>query len=140
MFNKFFNKNKEEKSVDNFTKRILVVEDNPTDRILIEVVLKKQGYNVISVENGSEAIKSALVNKFDLIVSDLQMPVLSGIDMLKILKDYSETENVPIIFLTAHDTPSNVIEVFELNAENCLSKPINSKELIGQVEQILKEK
>ncbi|MBU0469127.1 MAG: response regulator [Candidatus Omnitrophica bacterium] len=117
-------------------KTILTVEDNDVDIRLIKSILEKK-YNVITAENGEVGLEMIRKHKPDLVVLDCEMPVMTGNEMCKIMKNDNDLKEIPVLFLTSINTPKNIIECFELDAENHLSKPINSNVLLGQVDAIL---
>jgi len=122
----------------NKAQTILIVEDNEVDRQLITKILGKEGYSTLTAVNGELGLSLAKEEIPDLIVLDCDMPVMGGIEMCKRIKNYEATKGIPVIFLTSVKTPQNIINCFELDAENYLSKPISSKILISEVNQILK--
>lgn len=135
-----FGNNNEEKGINLENQpTILVVDDSPIDRRILVKSLTKQNYNVITAENGREGFQMAKEHKPDLILSDCMMPDIDGVKLVKMLHLDNETENIPLVFLTSDDSPSNLIECFDLGAENYLSKPINTKIITNQVKEILEE-
>jgi len=131
----FNHKNVEE----HMNQTILTVEDNEIDRILIEKILTKAGYKVRLAVDGAKGLESIKEVRPDLIVLDCEMPVMGGVEMCRRLKENQATASIPVLFLTSVDTPKNIIECFELDAENYLNKPISAKLLLSEVEAILKE-
>ncbi len=115
-------------------RRILIVEDEPSQRLTLKRILEKEGAHIFLAENGQEGLRQAEEQFPDLILLDERMPVMTGVEMCKKLKELEVTKRIPIIFLTAADSPSDIVEHFELGAEIHLSKPINAKELIDQVQ------
>jgi len=115
-------------------RRILVVEDEPSQRLMLQRILEKQSAQVFLAENGDEGLRKAAEQFPDLILLDERMPVMTGLEMCKKLKELEVTKSIPIIFLTAADSPHEIVEHFELGAELHLSKPINAKELISQIQ------
>ncbi len=118
---------------------ILIVDDSEVDRTIAKKIIESMGHNTLIAENGQAGLDVVKGEKPDLILLDCEMPILGGVEMCRILKNNEDTEDIPVIFLTSVDTPRNIIDCFELDAENFLSKPINSKVLINQVSMILKE-
>ncbi|HOD12143.1 MAG TPA: response regulator [Candidatus Omnitrophota bacterium] len=114
-------------------RRILVVEDETAQRLTLERILQKEGVHVVSAENGEQGLRKAVEFFPDVILLDERMPVMSGADMCRELKKHEVTRDIPVIFLTAADSPEDVVEHFELGAEIHLAKPINAKELISQI-------
>lgn len=82
-------------------KRIMIVDDDMTLRELYEERVKAEGYTIISASDGEEAFEKALKEKPDLILLDIMMPKINGIDVMKMLREKDETKDIPIIILTA---------------------------------------
>lgn len=114
---------------------ILVVEDNEHTRLLTEARLKKF-YNVITCQNGSEALDIFYEKQIDLIVADIMMPVMDGYDMLKELR--SNHENVPVLFLTAKSTFDDKKRGFDLGIDDYITKPIDYEELLLRIKALLR--
>ncbi len=136
MFDKLFGS---KKSQNKASRKILIVDDNEIDRKIIRSALEKDGYKTVQAENGSVGLEMARTENPDLIFLDCQMPVMDGLTMCKKLKEDDDLKHTPVIFLTALDTPRNIIDCFEVDAENYLSKPISPKILTQQVKIILDE-
>ena len=105
-------------------KKILIVEDNIIDMKLVMKILERK-YNLFTACNGEMGLEEARKNMPDLIVLDCEMPVMTGNQMCKIIKEDEATKDIPVLFLTSVNTPSNIIECFELDAENHLAKPVS---------------
>ncbi len=120
-------------------RRILTIEDDLTQRTMIQRTLEKRGYTVLAAEDGLKGLEIAFSEKPDLILLDVIMPGLRGNEVCRRLKNDSRTKNIPILFLTALDTPKDIIEQYDLGAEVHLTKPINAKELISQIEITFEE-
>lgn len=121
---------------DENSKCILVVEDNRDMRAYIRRCLEIQ-YTVIEAENGCEGYDSAVKNKPDLIVSDVMMPGLDGIQMCKLIRENPETGHIPIVLLTAKVSENVFIEGLESGAYDCLSKPFSRKVLLAKLDGLL---
>ncbi|HNV23729.1 MAG TPA: response regulator [Candidatus Omnitrophota bacterium] len=132
--NKIFNKKKQPLSL---RKTILVVEDNEVDRTIIQKTLEKEGYSVFWAENGAVGLKKAKEQKPDLILLDCEMPIMDGQETCRRIKEDADLKNIPVLFLTGLNTPKNVVECFDLDAENFLAKPVNPSMLITQINTIL---
>jgi CheY-like chemotaxis protein len=137
MFDKLFGSKKSDNK--NGNRKILIVDDNEIDRKIIRSALEKDGYQTVQAENGAIGLEMARKEKPDLVFLDCQMPVMDGLTMCKKLKEDDDLKHTPVIFLTALDTPRNIIDCFEVDAENYLSKPISPKILTQQVKIILDE-
>ena len=126
-------------ATDQSKKSILIVEDNEVDSKIVQRIVDKLGHRILTATNGKVGLEAVRTERPDLIILDCEMPVMGGVEMCEMLRAEDETVNIPVLFLTAGNTPQNIIEAFELDAENYLSKPINSKILIQQIEQILED-
>lgn len=116
--------------------RILVAEDEPMLLKTIELKLKKEGYEVITTQDGREAI--AKIEEFtpDLVISDIMMPYASGLEITALLKKNSEKQ-IPIIILSAMEQEKVVMEAFELGADDYITKPFSLNELSIRVKRLM---
>jgi len=118
-----------------FMVTILVVEDNEHTRLLTEARLKKF-YNVVTAENGSEALDIFYERQIDLIVADIMMPVMDGYEMLKNLRE--DKIDVPILFLTAKSEFEDKRKGFDLGIDDYITKPIDYEELLLRIKALLR--
>ena len=119
-------------------KSILVIDDEKDIVEAIEYNLKKEGYKVSKAFDGKHGLKAAKENKFDLIILDLMLPGIPGLDVCKSLKRDTNTTNIPIIMLTAKDGEVDKIVGFELGADDYVTKPFSLRELLARVRAVLK--
>lgn len=117
-------------------KRLLVVEDNEEMRNYI-VSLLSEKFQVDSCANGKEALDQTAANDYDLVITDLMMPVMDGMKLCKILKSQSMTSHIPVIILTAKDDESSQKEGFESEADLYVTKPFSADVLMSQVKSII---
>ncbi len=117
---------------------ILVVEDSPTVRKLVTQTLTVQGYEVYSVEDGVEALEFLSHTVPDLIISDIHMPRLDGLELLTRLREDPRTAEITIILLTAMNEPDDIVRGLELGADDYLVKPFNLPELHARISARLK--
>ncbi len=117
---------------------ILVVDDNPLNLKLLETILSKDGYQVISAGNGPDARKIALNEKPDLILLDIKMPKEDGFNVIKKLKESSATSIIPVIFLTGVSDIDTKLFGFELGAVDYITKPFHPREVLARVSLHLK--
>jgi signal transduction histidine kinase/class 3 adenylate cyclase len=117
--------------------KVLVVDDNPDLRTYVSRVLRQAGYQVLTARNGGEGFKSAQKHHPDLIVTDLMMPLVSGLDMIQMLRSSEALRGTPIILLTAKVDEDTRIEGAERGADAYLSKPFNDRELLAEVRNLL---
>jgi two-component system cell cycle response regulator DivK len=120
--------------------KILIVEDNEKNRTLVKDVLEYHGYEVIEAGNGKEGIKIAKENNPDLILMDIQMPVMSGYDAIKILKNNPETKNIKIIALTSFAMKGDKEKIMEEGFDDYIAKPIDIRRLPELVKKALEVK
>lgn len=120
--------------------KILLVEDNKDMRSHIRSCLKPSDYVVIEAQNGKEAHQLAIEAIPDLIVSDVIMPHMSGLELCALIKSDLRTSHIPIIVLTAKVGMSNKIEGLEKGADVYLTKPFDAKELLTQIERLLENR
>ncbi|NIA06137.1 MAG: response regulator [Actinobacteria bacterium] len=116
--------------------RVLLAEDNPTNQRFIEVLLEKMGLETTSVQNGQQVVDRATSESFDLILMDMQMPVMNGYDATKALREKDIT--VPIIALTAYAMESDAQKCLEAGCDDYLAKPFGPDKLIEIVTKHLK--
>ena len=117
--------------------KVLVVDDNPDLRTYVSRVLRQAGYQVLTARNGGEGFNAAQMHHPDLIVTDLMMPLVSGLDMIQMLRASEALRGTPIILLTAKVDEDTRIEGAERGADAYLSKPFNDRELLAEVRNLL---
>lgn len=115
--------------------KILIVDDVVSNVLLLKILLTNEKFQICTASNGRECIEKTKSEHPDLILLDVMMPDLNGFDIAIILKNDPETANVPIIFLTALNTPSDLVQGFKVGASDFLTKPFNKEELIVRVMQ-----
>lgn len=120
-------------------KKILVVEDNPVNRRLIVDILRHFGYELVAADNGEEGLKMAMEQRPDLILLDLQMPVMNGFDTLKLLRNAPETKGIKVIAVTSYAMAGDREKVLAAGFDEYISKPLNTRELPGIVKKMLGE-
>ncbi|MFI5305407.1 MAG: PleD family two-component system response regulator [Nitrospiria bacterium] len=119
-------------------KTILIVDDDNSLRMLMCVTLEGKKFRVVQAENGMEAIISSQMERPDLIILDLMMPELSGLEALKTMKEKETTMYIPVIILTAKHKPEDKEKALEMGANHFLYKPFSPQELLDLVVQFLK--
>lgn len=121
-------------------KKVLIVDDEIHIVHVVAIKLRNNGYEVISADNGAEAFDLALKEKPDIIVTDFQMPLMTGMELVEKLRQHPETRDIPVIMLTARSFAIPQEQQENLQISGCLSKPFSPKELLGNIEDILYEK
>jgi two-component system phosphate regulon response regulator PhoB len=118
--------------------RILVVEDEPDLRSLLDRSLEGAGYKVVLAEDGIEALEKAMSEPLDLILLDLMIPHVDGIEVCRRLKRDERTARLPVIMLTARQETVDRIVGLELGADDYITKPFNLRELVLRVGAVLR--
>lgn len=121
-------------------KKVLVVDDEIHIVHVVAIKLRNNGYEVISADNGAEAFELACEEKPDIIVTDYQMPVMSGLELVEKLRQGDDTKDIPVIMLTARSFAITKEQQEDLRISSCLSKPFSPKELLGNIEDVLYQK
>lgn len=115
--------------------RVLVVEDEPNLREPLVYLLEKEGYEVLEAENGNAAIESFRKNSPELILLDLMLPGISGNEVCRIIRQESQ---VPIIMITAKDTEIDKVVGLEIGADDYVTKPYSTRELLARMKAVLR--
>jgi len=118
--------------------RILVVEDEPDLRSLLDRSLEGAGYRVVLAEDGIEALEKVAIEPLDLILLDIMVPHVDGIEVCRRLKRDERTARLPVIMLTARQEPVDRIVGLELGADDYITKPFNLRELVLRVGAVLR--
>jgi len=118
-------------------KKILIVEDNPQNMRLIEMILRAKGYTLLKATDGSEALDMALRELPDLILMDIQLPKMSGLEVTRKLRQTPAFSHIPIIGLTAYAMKGDKEKVIESGCDAYLPKPIDIHELRGMIAEML---
>ena len=113
--------------------KILIVDDVVSNVLLLKILLTNEKFQVCTASNGNMCIEQAKKEHPDLILLDVMMPDISGFDTAVILKKDPETLDIPIIFLTALNNPSDLVHGFQVGANDFLTKPFNKEELVMRV-------
>jgi two-component system response regulator ResD len=114
---------------------ILIVDDEERIRNLVALYLRKEQYNILQAENGSEAISIFKNNKVDLIILDVMMPIMDGWD---VCKEIRKTSDIPVIMLTAKSEEDDELLGFELGTDHYITKPFVPKLLVAKVKAIIR--
>jgi len=117
--------------------KILVVEDNANNATLLRDILSVHGYEIIEAGNGEEGVKKAGEEKPDLILMDIQMPVLDGFAAAKMLRANPATKDIKIVGITSYAMKGDKEKVMAAGFDLYVSKPINTRELPKQIKELL---
>jgi len=120
--------------------KVLVVDDEIHIIHVVAIKLRNNGYQVISAENGADAFELACTEKPDIVVTDYQMPVMSGLQLIEKLRQNEQTRDIPVIMLTARGFAIEDEQSRDLQISQCISKPFSPKELLRSIEDVLYDK
>ncbi|MDT6941941.1 PleD family two-component system response regulator [Brucella pseudogrignonensis] len=122
------------------TARILVVDDEESSVKLLEALLLREYYEVVSAYDGSEAIEICLGGQIDVVILDVLMPGIDGFEVCRRLKDDPRTTNIPVVMLTALNTAQDKITGLEAGADDFMTKPVNDQRLLSRVKSLARLK
>ena len=117
---------------------VLVVEDDPTVLQLLEVNFEMEGFTVLRAVDGADGLEQARQGAPDIIVSDVMMPNMSGVEMVSALKADEATASIPIILLSAKAQSADIRQGLEAGADEYVTKPFEPRDLIDRVSALLK--
>jgi two-component system cell cycle response regulator DivK len=118
---------------------ILIVEDNEKNMKLARDILRAKGYAVLEAVNGLDGVKLALAHKPDLVLMDIQLPDINGIEAFERIRADAGTASVPVVAFTASVTTGDRSRIGDAGFDGFLGKPINLKEFVGTVRRLLGE-
>jgi two-component system cell cycle response regulator len=122
------------------TARILVVDDNASNRKLLEARLSAEYFDVLTATNGAEAIAICEKAMCDIVLLDIMMPEMDGFEVCRRLKSHVSTAHLPIVLVTALDSPADRVRGLEAGADDFVTKPIDEMQLIGRVRSLARLK
>jgi DNA-binding response OmpR family regulator len=128
----------QQKVVRPMTRKILVIDDNPDTRDLTHLHLTTEGFAVVVASDGREGLYMAVAEEPDLIITDISLPEINGIDLIKHLSAQPELDNVPILVLTAYGD-EEMDKAIRAGAHRAMGKPVHLDSLIAEVRQLLTE-
>jgi len=118
-------------------KLILIVEDEPKNITLLRDLLQVSGYSTIEATDGKQGVELAKAKKPDLILMDIQMPVMDGLEATRILKADATTGNIPVLALTSYAMKGDEERILKAGCDGYLAKPFNIRELLKTVAEYL---
>ncbi len=116
---------------------ILVIEDDDASRQLVTYLLEASGYRVLSAENGAAGLELALSQPHDLILCDLQMPIMNGYQVAQTLRSHPRWHAVPLVAVTAFSMPGDREKALDMGFDDHLSKPITPETFVQQIQRFL---
>lgn len=118
--------------------RLLLIEDDKDIQELLRYNLSKEGYQIVQAFTGEEGLKAARGKSPDLIILDLMLPGMDGLEVCKLLKKEPKTEGIPVVMLTAKGEEPDVVAGLEIGAEDYILKPFSPKVLIARIRTVLR--
>ena len=120
--------------------KILIVEDNEMNLKLIRTVLKAKGFLLAEARDGEEALKMAVAERPDIILIDIQIPKIDGLEVTRRIRAIDDLKDRQIIAITAHAMEGDRNKILEAGCDGYIAKPINTRTFIDEIEAILKQK
>ena len=119
--------------------KVLVVDDEPDIVEILSYNLAKENFEVSKAYNGYEAVSFAIKNHPDLIIMDIRMPQMNGIEACRMIKKNENMKNIPILFLTADNDEYTSLSAVEAGGDHFVTKPIRPSLLIGMIHELIKD-
>ncbi|HTZ18875.1 MAG TPA: response regulator [Dissulfurispiraceae bacterium] len=119
--------------------KILVVDDDKTTRKLLNLFLKAKGYEVVTAENGLDAMEKLGTENINLVVTDMNMPYMDGIELTKNLRSDENWKNIPIVMVTTEADEDERKKAVDAGVDDYLVKPANAEQITDSIKKILKK-
>jgi len=119
--------------------KILIVEDNPDLISILQVQLENKGYDTVQAVNGKKAVDMATAQLPDLIVMDIMMPQMNGLEATRLIRQNPKTRSIPILAASAKITTADKEECLQSGCNDHIAKPFTTKELVSRIEKLLKK-
>jgi two-component system chemotaxis response regulator CheY len=118
-------------------KRILAVDDSPSVRQMVKLTLSGAGYDIVEAGDGAEGLSKARASTLDMVVTDLNMPVMNGLGLIRELRKLPAYRGVPILFLTTESDPEMKQQAKAAGATGWITKPFQQDQLVAIVRKVL---
>jgi two-component system cell cycle response regulator DivK len=118
-------------------KRVLLVEDNEDNRAIYATILQHYGYDVIEAQNGLEGVTAAEREHPDIVVMDISLPVMDGLEATRRIKSDPRTADIPILAVTAHAREKDRLRALQAGCNDYLAKPVEPRQLLAEVDRML---
>ncbi len=119
--------------------KILVVDDDKTTRKMISLILKSKGYDVVTAENGMEGLQKLGLEQINLILTDMNMPYMDGIEFTKQVKSLPDFANIPIVMITTEADEEEKKRAFAAGVDDYLVKPTSADQIIDSMKKIMRK-
>lgn len=120
--------------------KILIVEDNEINMKLIRTILKSKGYLLVEARDGEEALQSIVMERPDLILMDIQIPKIDGLEATRKIRAMEDLKDTLIIALTAHAMEGDKEKILDAGCDGYIAKPINTRTFISEIESIIRSR
>ncbi|MCS7232476.1 MAG: response regulator, partial [Elusimicrobiota bacterium] len=120
--------------------KILVIDDDENILSLITDILEKEGFLVITSTNTEDGFKKAVNSQPDIIITDVSLPKIGGIELTRMLKSDKKTKHIPVIMLTVLSSETDKVIGLEVGADDYITKPFSQKELVARIKSLLRLK
>lgn len=118
--------------------KVLVVEDSPTMRQLISFTLKRlEGVEIVEANDGVDGLKKLSGEKFDLILTDINMPIMDGLKLVSLIKNDAKNKDIPVVVITTEGGKEDRDRALSLGANSYITKPIHSSALLSETRKLL---
>lgn len=119
--------------------KILIVDDDKTTRKMVSLILKSKGYEVVTAENGMEALQKLGLEKINLILTDMNMPYMDGIEFTKQVRANPEFAHIPIVMLTTEADEEEKNRAYQAGVDDYIVKPATAEQIIESMKKIIKK-
>lgn len=119
-------------------KKILLVDDTDTILLFLKTLLAGQDFDFLTAKNGAEAVEKARRERPDLVLLDIFMPVMDGIEACRVMKGDPELKNIPVIIVTARSEAENVERCLDAGCDDYVFKPVRKLELLDKINRLLR--
>lgn len=119
--------------------KILVVDDDKTTRKMVSLILKSKGYEVVTAENGMDGLQKLGLEQINLILTDMNMPYMDGIEFTKQVRANPETSHIPIVMLTTEADEEEKKRAFNAGVDDYLVKPATAEQIVESMRKIIKK-
>ncbi len=117
--------------------KVLIVDDDPSIRMLVSNMLRSNGFNPVVAADGSKGVELAKKEHPDLVLMDVNMPVMTGVEACKALKGDPESASIPVVFMTTLGSDSDRMNGFDAGGDDYVIKPVNYKELLARMQRYI---
>lgn len=119
--------------------KILVVDDDKTTRKMVSMILKSRGYEVVTAENGMDGLQKLGLEQINLILTDMNMPYMDGIEFTKQVRANPETAHIPIVMLTTEADEEEKKRAYQAGVDDYLVKPATAEQIVESMKRIIKK-